>query len=312
MILEKHFVFNPNTGCVPANLDDIKAYVNAKVTHFKDYQNWISKNEHISLFQELLNMVAEDIQAPDIDASPISHILYYNIFDPKKIVIYFDLVFILGTIAYNVFDYGDNALNHTEDGQHGAINMSKMIAQGYNELVTTKRINGSTAYGSTLIFTTVIEAELKRKFKWIVIEELVASVESRIQNGSYNPTADDIILIDCLKGHRTDYNSVFVFTEGADQLFTRANVYDPQHTSEQRNLMLNKTTLNQLLQSYIFSLKAEPAFLEIMKLIFGTNSLNLRNDIAHGGHTYQNYYHTAGAGLLYLLLFSVVNDFWKM
>ncbi len=311
MILEKHFVFDPVTGCIPTNLPDISAYVQAKVDHFKDYNNWTSKNEHIALYQELLKMVSEDIAAPDIDISPISHLLYYDKFNATKFIMYFDLVLILGSITYNVFDYGGNAFNHAENGQHGAIDKVDMITRGYAELVEAKKENAKTAYGSTLIFTTILEAELKSKFKGIVIDELVAAIETKIQNGSYVPSSDDNVLIDCLKGNRTDYNSVYVLTEAADQLFIKADVYDPQNKSEQENLVLNKTTLNQLLQSNIFAAKAEPPFLQMMKLLFGTGNLNLRNDIAHGGFGYQNYYHTSGAALLYLLLIAVVNDFWK-
>lgn len=311
MILEKHFVFDPVTGCVPTNLADIETYLQEKADHFKDYNNWSSKTEHIALYQELLDMVTEDIAAPDIDTTPISHLLYYDKFNATKFIMYFDLVLILGSITYNVFDYGRNAFNHAENGQHGAIDKVDMITRGYAELVEAKRRNAKAAYGSTLIFTTILEAELKSKFKGIVTDELVAAVEAKIRSGSYVPTPDDNALIDCLKGNRTDYNSVYVLTEAANQLFIRADVYDPQNRSEQEKLMLNKTTLNQLLQSNIFAAKAEPTFLQMMKLLFGTGNLNLRNDIAHGGFGYQNYYHTSGAALMYLLLIAVVNDFWK-
>ena len=310
MILEKHFVFMPDTGIQAKNFDDIKTYIQTKITHFQDYHNWTSKNEHISLYQEILDMVAEDILAPDVDTSPISHLLYFDKLDIDKCIKYYDVVYILGTIAYNVFDYDKNALNHTEDGQHGAINLADMVYRGYKDLVAIKKINGYAAYEPILIFTTVIEAELKRKFKKIIIDELVAAVELKIQNGTYVPSIEDTTLIDCLKGNRTDHNSIYVLTEGADSLFKQANVYDPHRISEQENLILNKTTLNQLLRSNIFATKAESSFLQIMQLLFGTNDLNLRNNIAHGGFTYQNYHHTSVAGLLYLLLVAVTNDFW--
>ena len=312
MILEKHFEFRPDTGCKAINFADVEMYVRNKITHFQDFSNWSSKQEHLALFQEMLTMVIEDTQYPDIDDSAISNLLYYNTFDKRKFILYYDLVFILGSIAFNVFDYDKNALNHTEDGQHGAINMADMVTRGYNELVTVKHSHSVAAYGATLIFTTVLEAELKRKFKWIIIDELASNAELAIQNGTFIATADDQTLLDCLKGRRNDYNSVYATTIAANELFNRAGVYCSQQQQELHSLILNKMTLNQLLQSSIFQSKAQPVFSEIMKLLFGTNNLNLRNDIAHGGFGYQNYYHTAGAGLLYLLLNAVICDYWRI
>lgn len=312
MILEKHFKFDQYAGCVATNFADIEKYVEAKMLHFQDYNNWTSKQEHIALFQEMLNMVNEDIISPDIDTAGISHLLYHDKFDARKFVLYYDLVFVLGSIAYNTFDYDKNALNHTEDGQHGPINMGDMVWRGYCELAATKTQKLKAAYGSTLIFTTVLEAELKRKFKWILIDELSADVETKIRNGSYIASAEEQVLLDCLRNRRNDFDSVYATTVAADDLFDRAGVYTPQVSAEQKNLMKNKMTLNQLLQSNIFKVKAEPVFIEIMKLLFGTNNLNLRNDIAHGGFGYQNYYHTAGAALLYLMLNAVICDYWKL
>lgn len=79
----------------------------------------------------------------------------------------------------------------------------------------------------------------------------------------------------------------------------------------EQNLILNKITLNQMIQSDSFSTKAEPVFLVMMKLLFGTKTLNLRNNIAHAGLEYQNYYHVSAAAMLYLILTAVVNDYWK-
>ena len=312
MVLEKHFEFKRDTGCMAINIADVEAYVNNKMIHFRDFRNWTSKQEHLALFQELLTMVNEDIQNPDINDSDISHLLYYDAFDRKKFILYYDLVFILGSIAYNVFDYDKNALNHTEDGQHGPINLADMVQRGYDELVAVKRTGGKAAYGSTLIFTTVLEAELKRKFKQIIIDELTSSVEAAIQSGSFANTAEDRVLLDCLEDKNSEYNSVYVTTQGADELFTRSGVYNSHQSSEYHSLILNKMTLNQLLQSSIFQAKAQPVFTEILTLLFGTNNLNLRNDIAHGGFGYQNYYHTTGAALLYWSLNSVIFDYWRL
>ena len=136
--------------------------------------------------EEMLKMVTEDTASPNIDTTPISSLLFFDKFDKETFVLYYDLVIILGSIIYNVFDYDNNALSHIEGGQHGAINLGKMLEQGYNEYVYAKRTKRDAAYGATLIFTTIIEAELKRKFKSIIIHELSADVEFEANNGSFN------------------------------------------------------------------------------------------------------------------------------
>lgn len=312
MILEKHFTYDTNTGFYVINLPDVTSYIQTKMCHFQNFNNWMSKQEHIAFIQEIIDMYNEDVVVPDIDANPISHLLYFDKFDSRKFILYYDLVFILGTIVYNVFDYDKNAICYTENGQHGAINLSDMLICGYNELVVAKQTHMNAAYGSTLIFTTVLEAELKRKIKWLFIDDKVSEIKNQIQNNGLTLSNEDQILLDCLQGNRTDYNSVYATTIGADDLFDRLNIYDQQQKQEQKDLMLNKLTLNKLIQSSIIQSKAEPAFITIMKFLFGTGNLNLRNDIAHGGFGYQNYYHTAGAALLYYLVNMVVHDYWKL
>ena len=137
------------------------------------------------------------------------------------------------------------------------------------------------------------------------------SVEKKIAQGLYSPTPDDSTLIDCLLNRRSDYDSVYATTIAADSLFEKSDVYDSTNKTSLKNLILNKLTLNQLLQSAVFSAKAEPSFLEVMQLLFGTGNLNLRNDIAHGAFGYQNYYHLSATGVLYFMMNAVVNDFWK-
>lgn len=91
------------------------------------------------------------------------------------------------------------------------------------------------------------------------------------------------------------------------ELFKNVGVLETAN-QDQKNILLNKTTLNQLLGYSFFANKVEPAFLAIMKLLFQTGNLNLRNDIAHGGFGYKNYYHTSATGLLYFMSTFVFND----
>lgn len=249
MILEKHFKFDPVEGFQATNISEINDYISEKIDYFRVYDNWKSKKEHLELYHEMLDMINEDLNNVDVDLSGVSSILYYDKIDKKKAVLYYDLVYVLGTISLNVFDFGKNALNHVEDGEHGAINLGSMVQYGYDELISAKKNNKPT-YGATLALTTSIEGELKRKFKYIIQQELSKDVEKKIQNGTYSPSSDDRTLLDCLLGRKKCFNSIYVTTIGGDELFKKAEVYDASSavSKEQSNLMLNKTTLNQMLQ----------------------------------------------------------------
>ena len=254
-------------------------------------------------------MYNEDIQNPQIDMSEMSNIVYSDKVNIKQMIQYFDLVWILGSIAFNIFDYGNNALNHTEDGMNGPINMGEMVWQAYNQLHIAK-INGEkTAYGATLIFTTVLESELKKKFKILFIQDKLAEVDNIVSQGTYSLSEDEKKLIKYLRQDENakEFNAVYATTQAAYELFKNVGVLETAN-QDQKNILLNKTTLNQLLGYSFFANKVEPAFLAIMKLLFQTGNLNLRNDIAHGGFGYKNYYHTSATGLLYFMSTFVFND----
>lgn len=74
-------------------------------------------------------------------------------------------------------------------------------------------------------------------------------------------------LLDCLKGRRNDYKSVYAITIAANDIINRAHVYCSQQ-QELQKMILNKITINQLIQSSKFQPKAQPAFSEILKLLF--------------------------------------------
>lgn len=309
MVLQKSFKCTPENGLICVNTDDVSNYIQNKVELFRNYENYTSKQKKIELLEEVLQMYNEDIQNPQIDMSEMRNIVYSDKVNIKQMIQYFDLVWILGSIAFNIFDYGNNALNHTEDGMNGPINMGKMVWQAYNQLHIAK-INGEkAAYGATLIFTTVLESELKKKFKILFIQDKLAEVDNIVSQGTYSLSEDEKELIKYLRQDENakEFNAVYAMTQAAYELFKNVGVLDTAN-QDQKNILLNKTTLNQLLGYSFFANKVEPAFLAIMKLLFQTGNLNLRNDIAHGGFGYKNYYHTSATGLLYFMSTFVFND----
>lgn len=309
MVLQKSFRITPNDGLVCVNMNDVSSYIEEKVEMLRDYSNYISKQKKIELLEEILKMYNEDIQSPQIDMSAMTNMVYSDKLDTSQMLQYYDVVWILGTIIYNVFDYGKNTVNYFEDGINGPIDMSEMLWQAYSQLHAVKMNGEKTAYGATLIFTTVLESELKRKIKESFIQEKISEVDNVVNQGGYSLTEEEKELIKFLS-HDADaksYNGVYATTYAAYDLFKAVGVLDTTN-NDQKNLLLNKTTLNQLLGYTFFHSKVEPAFLETMKLLFQTNNLNLRNDIAHGGFGYKNYYHTAVTSLLFFMATLVITD----
>lgn len=203
-------------------------------------------------------------------------------------------------------------MKRTEDGEHGPINLSEMFATAYEELKYQKQFYCKTgmskpAYGSTLMFATMLEAELKRKFKSILITEKISQVENSIATGAFSPNQDQAELIRCLKHEQgaKEYNSVYGTTIATKDLFVAAGLV---LTNDESDLILNNTTLNQLLGYSFFQNKVEDEFLRVMQMLFGTGKLNLRNDLAHGGFGYKNYYHSSATSVLFFMALMVIGD----
>lgn len=312
MILEKHFSFEPVLGLKCTNIEDVQNYIEGKISEFRLYENYTSKQKRLGLLDEILNMYDEDIQNPDVDLSPMNGYLYYDKVNVERMLQYYDFIFIFGSIILNCFDFDKNAINHTEDGINGPIDMGKMFFEAYCELKNRRQAEVITkqsqhAFGATLMFATILESELKRKFKSLFISEKLADLYSIIAAGNFTPNADQIELIKCLQQdpNAKQYNAVYGTTQAAYDLFFSAGVCQ---SGEEKNLLLNKTTLNQLLGYSFFQTKVEDSFLKMMQNLFGTGNLNLRNDIAHGGFGYQNYYHLAATSVLFMMATIVIQD----
>lgn len=301
MILEKHFTFE-TTGLQCTNQSDVESYIQDKVNHFSSYNNWSSKAERLALIKEINTMFDEDEDEHiiDIDLSGVSSILFYDKINKANVIMFYDYLYILGTISWAVFDRPGIRLVNAENGIHGAVNTADLFNRAYNEMVYSK-INGASQYvaAPVLILATLVESQSKLKFKEYYLQKKLDEVDLLIQAGTVNPSQDDTILIDCLRHRRRDYNSVYVETDGVIELLSRFGVCID---SEAKKLLNNTITLNQLVQYAEFRNEVEPEFIIALERIFGTSNLNLRNDAAHGGYGYRNYFYAGVAGTLYYLL----------
>ena len=306
MILEKHFSFDPAKGLEATNQTAIDAFIRGKAKHFSDCNNWLSKAERMALLDEINRMFDEDEQSIDVDLSKLAPTLYYEKIDKRNAIMYFDYLYLLGAISWDVFDKPGNRLVDVQNGIHGAVSTADIMCVAYNDMIMHKR-TGDIVFvpSAALILATLVESQCKIKFKEYYTQNKLDELEAIINAGTYTPSAEDNTLIDCLRHRRKDYNAVYVESLGAIELFQRTGItIDP----DGKRLLDNTLTLNQLVQYSEFRNVVEPAFLVALERIFGTRNLNLRNDAAHGGFGYRNYYFAAVAGTLYNLVTMISED----
>lgn len=67
------------------------------------FQQLYIKIEKIELLDEILQMYDEDVQNPQVDMSAMRHIVYSDKADMRLRIQYFDLIWILGLIIYNLY-----------------------------------------------------------------------------------------------------------------------------------------------------------------------------------------------------------------
>lgn len=306
MILEKHFSFDPVKGMVATNQPAIDTFIRGKVKYFSDCKKWLSKTERWALLDEINRMFDEDEQSIDVDLSKLAPTLYYDKIDKRNAIMYFDYLFILGVISWEVFDKPGNRLIDVQNGIHGAVSTADIMRVAYNDMIMHKSAGDIVFVPSaTLILVTLVESQCKIKFKEFYTQNKLDELEAIINAGTYTPSAEDNTLIDCLRHKRKDYNAVYVESMGAIELFQRAGI---SIDTDGERLLENTLTLNQLVQYSEFRNVVEPAFLLALERIFGTKNLNLRNDAAHGGFGYRNYYFAAVVGTLYNLVTMISED----
>lgn len=314
MAFIKSFLISPSDGLTLLNTSDRDTYLQEKIQHFSIFQNYSSKAERIGIIQEILNMYQNDYTTALIDTIQVSGHCFFDINKHREIMLmYYDIIFLLGTIVLNVFDKPGNRLHHVEEGLNGPVSTAQMFLTAYSELEMCKA-SMKVPYGANLIFTTLLEKDLKLIIKNKCAREWLSALEKKIQSGTTTLSADEMDYFEFLRYNYEltatpsyhAYDGVVATTTAFYDLLINQSIIGSADT-ESKNLLLDQYTLNQFLNANIAQTKIEPPYLELIKLLFGTKKLNLKNNLAHCNYGYLNY-HTICVAALMFLLFNMVSS----
>lgn len=188
MILEKHFSFNPAKGLEATNQPDMDAFIRGKAKHFSDCKNWLSKTERLALLDEINRMFDEDEQNIDVDLSKLAPTLYSDKIEKRNAIMYFDYLYVLGAISWDVFDRPGNRLVDVQNGIHGAVSTADIMCVAYNDMITHKR-TGDIVFvpSAALILATLVESQCKIKFREYYTQNKLDELEAIINAGTYSP-----------------------------------------------------------------------------------------------------------------------------
>ena len=186
-----------------------------------------------------------------------------------------------------------------------------MLAVAYKELEKCKN-NGTIPYGANLIFATLLEKDLKSIVKIEYAKEWLTILQQQLDAGIIALDANDTDYLSYLNFQFelltipsvSVYDSVNATTSKFYQLLCKYNIIPADR--EHERFIDNELTLNQFLNSVFCATKIQPAYLEIAKIIFSINNLNLRNNLAHCNFGYLNY-HTSCVGALLYGMFSMIS-----
>lgn len=305
----KEFKITLEEGLVLQNLDKRNTYMLDKINFFSEYNNYIDKGKKIAFFQEILDMYEYDCQSATFDSTSLSSLEFFEIEEHKNnMLAYYNIIIIMGGIALNIFDKPLNRLRYAYEGINGPINTSQMLVRGYEELIRCK-VNGTIPYGANLIFATLLESNLKSLIKVEFTKKSLQRIEEKINSGDivltdYETRYLDFLLYEYdLSNIRSSiqFEGVKATTQELYKLLIKYNIIEPQDNEAER-LIQNTCTLNQLLGSTICAEIVEPTYLALIKMLFNTKKLNLRNNLAHCNYGYMNYHTLNVAALLYLLV----------
>lgn len=316
----KQFTFDIPNGLKLDDTTKRDEYIRFRINHFSEYSNYSNKEELLKLLNEISDMCDYDKATAKFDFSNISTVVGFNQSGKKDEMIYFyNLVIILGGVFLNVFDLPKNRLHHTEDGISGPICTSQMIVRAYNELVLCKNKEGlPAAYGATLIFATLFEKELKAHVKIHYAKKFLNELLLKKQQGQVTLTEDELNLFDFLQ-----FNYEMIPNRTTNTVFDGVNattvmLYDllykygviKKSDKDIKLMFLNKLTLTSFIRSSLFKNISDTRFVKIVEILFDSDYLNLRNNLAHCNFTYTNYYSLNLTALLHILLFMVSNEFY--
>ena len=305
----KDFIFTKTEGIVLTNTSERDNYLREKVKHFSEYKNYSNKDELLNFFQEILVMNKHDISTALFDFSDFNNVVGFKLEDKKEQMIYFyNLVVILGTVYYNVFDKKGNRLVDLEEGSDLPFKTTDMFAAGYNEFLMAKQNKEKNAFGATLIFITLLERDLKMLIKLVYMVELLKELETKISQGNISLTTvdEDLYLylryqyeIDTIKYSKKEYESLYASSVLAYNLFESNGIIATEKDFFKGIFGIKSLTLNNLITSQKFKDKVDIRFWEIIDIMFAPNHLNLRNNLTHANTGFQNYYHINITALLY-------------
>lgn len=315
MFFNKNFKFDLAQGLTLINTTDRDNYLKNKIDHFSIYSNYSSKDERLNFLGEIIDMCDYDMNNATFDFPQMPAIQGTNICDLKPHMIYFyNLAVILGGVFLNVFDKNGNRIARVEDGKNGPISTNSMFISAYNELINSKNNNLASNYGSTLIFATLFEKDIKEHTKVIYAKQYLNLLKNEITAGNITLTDDEKNLFDFLQYQyelidirktTVYFDSVKATTEMQYQLFKKYNIISNDANIEK--LLCNKFTLTPFLRSSLFKDIVDDRFEKILSLVFEPSNLNLRNNLAHCNFTYINYYSIYITALIFML-FTMVAD----
>lgn len=318
MYFNKEFYFDLQKGLVLKKTDDRDLYIKEKIKYFSDFNHYKNKDDILSLFEEIYNMCTYDNQNSKFDYSnmPQNFDPLYK-FNEDIMIKNYNIIHILGNIFLNVFNKPGNRLSYAREGNNGAISTSDMFMKAYNELCyCASSENMSPAYGATLIFATLFEKDLKTYTKQYYVKQYLSQLLKDIKNNNLQIQTQDSDLFEFLlynfelstvNNSKVIFDGITATTTKLYDFLLRYNLITPQNDNL-RLLIQNKITLTPFLRSKEFLDIADNRFVQIVKILFEPQELNLRNNLAHCNFDYQNYYSLQTTALLYVLFTMISNE----
>jgi len=213
---------------------------------------------------------------------------------------------ILGAIYKKLFRLETHKLKLVKDGHNGPISTHDMLQSAIGELENLYD-GDKPAYGATLILTTLLEENLRTSIKVLLIKDTLTEMKKRIDKGIINLNDFENKLFLYLHNQyflrrATDikFDGIEASTRLSYKLFRKYKLINS--SDEIKNIFMNRIVFNQLISSKIFSEKIDERYINVLEILFKVNKLNIRNNLAHCGFTYVNYYNYNVAMLLYGVL----------
>ena len=287
---------------------------------FKDPILYEQKETHINFIKYLNDMIDYD-NSNGIDFSDDGSIKWFDIEDEKKeLILYTNLVSLGGRILLQAFDSSQNI--KIDGGTSSAVETLKMVYYAIEELknivdeIKTKLDNAVIKpYGVNCVLVSLIEHELKLQTKERYIEKVLLNAKTLYDAGTLIFSSNDEEYFNDM--YESLINKNLVHNGGCDiamrgkKFLKFINDYNLNLNYRIETAMFEDTlTLNQLVQNTNATASWETEFIKIMKFIFGTRNLNLRNSLVHCGYTIYNYHSPYVSFLLFEILMDIVKRYY--